>query len=214
VVVIQEWWGVNETIKIHAAKIASMGFRVAIPDIYRGKIGVDAEEASHLMQNLDWPGAIEDIRGVAQALKKEGSRKVGVIGFCMGGALSIASGTNLPADLSCAISFYGIPPKSLADPSINATIPMEGHFGGKDDHEGFSDPPAASELGKSLEKAGVLHKIWMYENVGHAFMNDTPQSIEMKRKLKQIDGPNGAIHDQAAIEVAWTRVEAFFKAHL
>lgn len=192
IIVIQEWWGVTPSIRAHALKLASNGFRVAIPDIYRGKIGVDAEEASHLMQNLDWVGAIEDIRGTAQELKKEGSKKVGIVGFCMGGALSIASGTNLPADLDCAVSFYGIPPKTLADPSINAKIPMEAHFGEKDDLAGFSDPASAQALSNDFLKAGIAHKVWMYPGVGHAFMNDLPEAIEMKKKLKQVDGTNGA----------------------
>ncbi len=66
-------------------------YRVLVPDLYRGKLGVDAEEASHLMTNLDWAGAVQDISAAADLLAEDGNGSVGVVGFCMGGALSLAS---------------------------------------------------------------------------------------------------------------------------
>jgi hypothetical protein len=66
-------------------------YRVLVPDLYRGKLGVDAEEASHLMTNLDWAGAVQDIGAAADMLAEDGNGSVGVVGFCMGGALSLAS---------------------------------------------------------------------------------------------------------------------------
>jgi hypothetical protein len=66
-------------------------YRVLVPDLYRGKVGVDAEEASHLMTSLDWAGAIQDISAAAEELDTCGNGSVGVVGFCMGGALSLAS---------------------------------------------------------------------------------------------------------------------------
>lgn len=69
VIALQEWWGIDEEIKAHAAHIASKGYRVLVPDLYRGKLGVKAEEAHHLMSNLDFKAAVEDVRGAAQLLK-------------------------------------------------------------------------------------------------------------------------------------------------
>jgi carboxymethylenebutenolidase len=179
---------------------------VLLPDLYRGKLGLEAEEAHHLMSNLDWALAVEDIRGAARQLKAEGSAKVGITGFCMGGALSLA-GVGLVEEIDAAAPFYGIPQKALCDP---ATIrkPVQGHFGTEDNHKGFSDPEAAAALGEALKAAGAEYEILMYPGVGHAFMNDSPESIERKRKLGQGE------HDQAAVDLAWSRVFAFFGKHI
>ena len=91
VVVLQEWWGITETIKRQALKLhTDGGFRVIVPDLYKGELGVDAEEAHHLMTNLDWPNAKAELVECARYLKATGSPKVGVVGFCMGGALTVA----------------------------------------------------------------------------------------------------------------------------
>jgi carboxymethylenebutenolidase len=86
IIYIQEWWGVNEQIKQGAALFSEKsGFVTLIPDLYRGKVAEDSEEAGHLMNNLDWQGAVQDISGAVKYLKeKEGCKKVGVVGFCMG----------------------------------------------------------------------------------------------------------------------------------
>lgn len=92
IVVLQEWWGVDFEIKNHALKISQLGpgFKAFIPDLYRGKVGLDVAEAQHLMDGLDWQGAVKDICASVDWLKANGSKKAGVTGFCMGGALSIA----------------------------------------------------------------------------------------------------------------------------
>ena len=78
VIVLQEWWGVTDMIKEHALKIAAQGYRVLIPDVYKGKLGVDKEEAHHLMSNLDFPAAVVEIGDAASYLKEEGAPHVGV----------------------------------------------------------------------------------------------------------------------------------------
>jgi hypothetical protein len=95
-VVIQEWWGVNDHIKGVADRYAKHGFRVLIPDLYRGKVGLDAKEAEHLMTGLNFGDAAgNDIRGAVQYLKQS-SPKVGVTGYCMGGALAILASVFVP----------------------------------------------------------------------------------------------------------------------
>ena len=163
VIVVQEWWGITPEIQLQAQKIADDGFRVMVPDLcalpaphhhhpcrrlsglrlgprYRGEVGVDAEEAAHLMDNLDWMGAVEDISSAADTLAADGNGEVAVVGFCMGGALSLASAA-LVEEIDCAIAFYGIPPKELADMATLAK-PVQGHFGNQDAMEGFSCPAA------------------------------------------------------------------------
>ncbi|GMH42358.1 hypothetical protein BSKO_10277 [Bryopsis sp. KO-2023] len=88
VIVLQEWWGINDLIKMHAAKISEVGgYRCLVPDLYKGKIGVDKEEAAHLMGNLDFKAATAELTQSVEYLKSTGSGKVGCVGFCMGGAL-------------------------------------------------------------------------------------------------------------------------------
>src|SRR5215467_8807906 len=95
-VVIQEWWGLNEQIKGVANRLAAAGYRALVPDLYRGQVGLDAREAEHLMNNLNFAdAATQDIRGAVQHLKQTGS-KTGVTGFCMGGALTILSAVHVP----------------------------------------------------------------------------------------------------------------------
>ncbi|CAN1232548.1 Protein usf [Linum perenne] len=139
IVVLQEWWGVDYEVKNHAIKISQLepGFKALIPDLYRGKVGLDAAEALHLLTNLDWQGAIKDISASVNWLKANGSNKVGVTGFCMGGALSIASSVLVP-EVDAAVAFYGIPSSELADPA-QAKAPVQAHFGELDQYVGLSD---------------------------------------------------------------------------
>lgn len=155
-------WGVTSDAKAQAAYLASQGFRVVIPDLYRGKLALDAKEAQHSMEGLDFPGAVEDVRGAAVMLRAEGSPGVGVAGTCMGGALALASGGNCPEVVTCVAPFYGIPPKGLSD-MTKMTVPVQGHFGENDAHAGFSDPAAAAILGEELKESGVEHEIFSYK---------------------------------------------------
>jgi carboxymethylenebutenolidase len=97
VVVIQEWWGLNDQIRGVADRLAQAGYSALVPDLYRGKSTLAAEEAHHLMTNLNFGDAASmDVRGAVQALKARGAAKVGVTGFCMGGALTVLALTMAP----------------------------------------------------------------------------------------------------------------------
>src|ERR1700747_1584977 len=86
VVVIQEWWGLNDQIKGVADKLAAAGYRALVPDLYRGKVALEARGAEHLMKGLNFgDAAAQDVRGAVQYLKASGSPKAAVTGFCMGG---------------------------------------------------------------------------------------------------------------------------------
>src|SRR5262247_1368195 len=91
VVVIQEWWGLNDQIKGVADRVAALGYRALVPDLYKGKVTLDVAEAQHMMTNLDFAdAATRNVRGAAQCLKQS-SAKVGVVGFGMRGALTVLS---------------------------------------------------------------------------------------------------------------------------
>src|SRR5436853_7212406 len=165
-VVIQEWWGMNDQIRGVADRLAKAGYRALVPDLYRGKTAVDAKEAEHLMTNLNFADAAgQDIRGAVQYLKS-GSGKVGVTGFCMGGALTILSAVFVP-ELDAAVSWYGFPPLDYVD-ATKIKAPLMGHFA---IHDGFFKIEQVDELEAKLKAAGVTYAFYRYE-AGHAFASD------------------------------------------
>jgi|EP00908_Phaeocystis_cordata_P008120 carboxymethylenebutenolidase len=210
VIVIQEWWGVTDTIKAHASKIGDQGFRVLVPDIYKGKMGVDKEEAHHLMSNLDFPAAVQEISAAAAHLKQEGAPAVGITGFCMGGALTMGALAASP-DLTCGAPFYGVN-FGLFEASQLASKPVQGHFGAEDTMAGFADPETGKKLEAELKAAGGSAEVFIYPGVGHAFMNESPAPYESFEKRKEAMG--FPAYDAAQAELAWGRLFGFLEAHL
>ncbi|XP_043688491.1 protein usf-like [Telopea speciosissima] len=208
IVVLQEWWGVDFEIKNHALKISQLspGYKALIPDLYRGKVGLDVAEAQHLMDGLDWQGAVKDIRASVGWLKANGSQKVGVTGFCMGGALSIASAVLVP-EVDAVVAFYGVPSPQLADPA-QAKAPVQAHFGELDNFVGFSDVTAAKSLGEKLKASGVPYEVHIYPGNRHAFMNRSPDAIERRKGMGLPD------EDEAAVELAWSRFQNWMSRFL
>ena len=116
IVVIQEWWGLNDQIKGVADRFAAAGYNALAPDLYKGRVTQKPDEANHMMSGLDFVGASDqDIAGAVSHLAGM-SRKVGVMGFCMGGALTIAAAARV-SGIACGVPFYGVPPGQLADPA-------------------------------------------------------------------------------------------------
>jgi len=127
IVVIQEWWGLNDQIKGVADKLAAAGYRALVPDLYRGKVALAANEAEHLMNDLNFGDAAgQDVRGAVQYLKASGSRKAGVTGFCMGGALTLLSAVNVP-EADAGVVWYGYPPLEYVDAS-KIKAPLLAHW--------------------------------------------------------------------------------------
>lgn len=171
VVVIQEWWGLNEWMRVITTRFAAQGVAAVCPDLYHGKVAKNEKEASHLMSHLDWNKALEELQAALNWLKEvKEVKKVAVMGFCMGGALSIAAGTRLK-NMDAGICFYGIPPLLVAYPK-DVKCKMQFHFGELDDCKGFSDPEAADQLEKEVKEAGVQYEFFRYPNCKHAFMNN------------------------------------------
>src|SRR5438128_133530 len=114
IIVIQEWWGLNEQIRGVADRLANAGYSALVPDLYRGKSTLEAAEAHHLMTGLNFgDAASQDIRGAAQFLKTRSS-KVGVTGFCMGGALTLLAVCASP-EIDAGVVWYGCPPLEYID---------------------------------------------------------------------------------------------------
>ena len=172
VVVIQEWWGLNSQIKGVADRLAKAGYRAIVPDLYRGKLAKDGNEASHMMGGLDWDDAVEqDIRGAVQYLRKASEGAVGVMGFCMGGALTIIAGTRL-SGIDAGVCYYGIPPTSKADAS-RLRVPMQFHFAHDDD---WCTPEAVDKLEHALRQGSATFEVHRYD-AKHAFMNEARPEV-------------------------------------
>ena len=192
IVVIQEWWGLNSQICSVADRFAAAGYNALAPDLYEGRIAQDADEASHMMNGLDFPGAThQDIRGAVAHLAAI-SPTVGVMGFCMGGAFTIGAAVHVP-DLAAAVCFYGIPPKEFADPA-QIRIPFQGHFANQDD---WCTPAAVDGLEAAMKSAGNPPEIHRYE-AAHAFFNQLRPEV----------------YDATASALAWERTLAFLDRHL
>lgn len=197
VVVIQEWWGLNEQIKGVARRYAELGFRALVPDLYRGKVGLNAKEAEHLMTRLNFGEAAGlDVRGAVQYLR-ETSKKVGVTGYCMGGALTLLAAANVP-ELAAAVPWYGFPPLDFLD-ATKIHAPLLGHFATQD---AFFPIATVAELEKKLRAAGVRFEFHRYD-AQHAFANESPPDPNVPTR-----------YDAKAAELAWQRTIAFFEQHL
>ncbi|MDB4936419.1 MAG: hypothetical protein JWP87_3391 [Labilithrix sp.] len=194
VVLIQEWWGVNAHVKSLAERLAKEGFLVLAPDLYHGKIAKDAEEAGALMTALDTAQAMKEIAGAVAYLKEHprGNGKVGVIGFCMGGALSFAAACHVEG-LSAVVPFYGTPPADKVD-YAKVTAPILAHFGKNDD---WATVAKAEEIKAKLDALGKPMQLEVYD-AGHAFVNDTRPEA----------------YDEKSAKLAWQRSVEFLKKNL
>ena len=199
VVVIQEWWGLNDQIRGVADKLAAAGYRALVPDLYRGKSALEAKEAEHLMNGLNFADAAgQDVRGAVQHLKRTGSNKAGVTGFCMGGALTLLAAVNAP-EADAAVAWYGFPPLEYIDAS-KIKAPLMGHWATQDQ---FFPIGKVDELEKKLRAANVKFEFHRYD-AKHAFANETADSKGLP-PLK---------HDPKAAEQAWKRTLEFFAKNL
>jgi carboxymethylenebutenolidase len=191
-VCIQEWWGINEQIKKTADRLAGEGYRALVPDLYRGKLAKAADEASHLMANLNFPDAAEqDIRGAVQYLKQS-SKKVAVGGFCMGGALTILAAVRV-TEMDAGACFYGIPDIGPAEIK-KIKIPLICHFANRDTHW---TPAKANDLEAALKQSKSEFEIYRYD-AQHAFMNEARPEV----------------YDAASAKLAWERTLKFLKKAL
>ena len=199
VVVIQEWWGLNAQIRGVAERFAAAGYFALVPDLYRGQSTVEAEEAQHLMTGLDFgDAASQDIRGAVQYLKARSS-KVGVTGFCMGGALTLLSLTQSP-EVDAGVVWYGCPPLEYID-AQKIHAPLLGHWATQDE---FFKKEMVDGLEEKLGAAAVAFEFHRYL-AHHAFANETalgPGRIPATQ------------YDAVWAQLAWDRTLRFFGRNL
>jgi carboxymethylenebutenolidase len=194
VVVIQEWWGLNEHIKDVTRRFADEGFVALAPDLYHGQVTSEPDEARKLVMELDMAEAVHEIQRAIDYLQAQefvGGTEVGVVGFCMGGGLVLQTAL-AEEDLGAGVVFYGRPLSPEEAGQVKA--PILGLFGAED---GGIPVDAAQAMHAAFDEAGVENEIQVYEGAGHAFFNDTRDS-----------------YDEAAAEDAWPRTLAWFRTHL
>lgn len=193
-VVIQEWWGLQDQIKGICDRFAAAGYEALAPDLYSGTVVPyhDAEAANREMTSLNFIAATDqDVRGAVLYLRKSGV-KVGLTGFCMGGAVTILGACRIP-ELSAAVCFYGIPPEAVAKPA-DVKVPLQGHFANRDD---YFTPKSVDAFEAGLRAAGKSYEFFRY-NADHGFVNEQ----------------RAGVHDRVAAELAWDRTLTFWKKHL
>ena len=194
VVLIHEWWGVNDHVRSLAERLAKEGFLVLAPDLYHGRVAKDAAEAGTLMTALDTLRATREIAAAAELLKAHarGNGKVGVIGFCMGGALSFAAACHVEG-LSAVVPFYGTPPAEKVD-YAKVTAPILAHFAKNDE---WATVEKAEAIKKQLDGLGKPMTLDVYD-AGHAFVNDTRPEA----------------YDEKSAKLAWERSIAFLRKNV
>lgn len=193
--VIQEWWGLVDHIKAVADRFAEAGFVTLAPDMYHGETTTSPDDAGRLMMALNIERAAKDLRGAAEhllSLDTVSPKKVGALGFCMGGQLALFAATEHPQIAAC-VDFYGIHPEVKPDfAKLKGKVLC--HWG-KDD--GFVTPDAASALVAAIETAGGDIEAHTYD-AGHAFFNDSRPDA----------------YDEVSAKLAWDRTLTFLRASL
>lgn len=197
VLVIQEWWGLNDWVKDQARALAKEGYLALAVDLYRGKVTANPDEAHQLMMGLPPDRAIRDLKAAYAFLQSRADVKkdrIGVIGWCMGGRYALALAVEEPT-LAAAVAYYGAPPtEDAAIARIQA--PVLGNFGAQDKGPA---PEQVKAFEAAMKKAGKSVDIKIYEGAGHAFAN--------------VNNPWGGYREAAAKD-AWARTLAFLAKHL
>jgi carboxymethylenebutenolidase len=196
VVVIQEWWGLVDHIKDVCDRFAAEGFVALAPDLYHGKTTKSPDEAGKLMMAMRIDQAEKDLGAAVDYLSTQDAatgEKVGVVGFCMGGALALYTATKNPKIGACVV-FYGGHPKVNPDlPNLHA--PVLGIYAAKD---GFVTPDSVHELENKLKSFGKQVEFKIYSETDHAFFNDTRPEV----------------YNAEASADAWQRTISFLREHL
>jgi carboxymethylenebutenolidase len=194
-VVIQEWWGVNDHMKSQCDRFAQAGFVVLAPDLFHGKLPATQDQAAQAMVALDKKKAVSEIgdaatfvRGLARC-----NGKVGVVGFCLGGALTFAAARTVDG-LAAAVPFYGLPDISPDEFESASRVPIQAHFAKKDD---WAKASVAEQIQRKVRSGGGQMDLYVYD-AGHAFMRSTDPQV----------------YDAASAKLAWERAVEFLKKHL
>ena len=197
IIVIQEWWGLNDNIRTMTRRLAAEGYTALAVDLYDGAVAETRDEAKTLVQ-----AAIQNSDRLTQnvvaaynyLVDEQQTPKVGSIGWCFGGSWSLNMALALPTELDAAVIYYG--GQISTDPAVLEPLqmPIQGHFGSLDSNP---SPETVQSFETALNDLDKQSEIYMYEGANHAFAN-----------------PSGTRYNAEAAELAWDRTVTFLKEHL
>lgn len=194
IIVIHEWWGLNDNIRMMAEKLASEGYAALAVDLYNGRVAESPDSARTYAGSVQQNEAIDNLTQAYNFLaQKQAERNIGVIGWCFGGGWSLQTSLALPEKIDATVIYYG---QLVTDTGQlkKLEMPVLGIFGAKD--EGIP-PEQVNKFEAALDEAGVTNSIHIYEGAGHAFAN-----------------PSGTQYEKEAAEDAWQKTIAFLNEHL
>ena len=201
VLVIQEWWGLDASLKTIADKLAAAGFVALAPDLYHGEVAEhdEMDKAAHLMNSLPADRAGRDMSGAVDYLASHSAstgKGIGVVGFCMGGMLSFLIAANRGDKVKALVPFYGFPQGDAEPDWSKLTAAVSGHMA---ENDSFFPPAAAHALEKKLRAMGKDVTLTVHPGTGHAFM-----------------GPHNALGtlDETLAAKIWPEAVGFLKSKL
>ncbi len=196
VVVIQEWWGLDDHIKSVARRFADAGYAALAPDLYRGRLADEPDEARKLAMTLEQGQAIADIQSAVDYLASQpfvAPNKIGVVGFCLGGGLAMLMALQ-GHSVGAVVSFYGSGVDLSEQQIAHVSVPVLGLYGERD---GGLPVEQVREWERRFQAAGKTNQMVIYPGAPHAFFNDTRSSYRAD-----------------AADDAWRRTLAWFAEYL
>jgi carboxymethylenebutenolidase len=202
VIVVQEWWGLDDGIKTMAERLGEAGFVALAPDLYHGELAAhdEMDKAGALMQNMPIDRAARDMSGAVDFLvghEATTGEAIGVMGFCMGGMLSWVLAAERPDRIKAGVAFYGFPGIEDAPADLSRIeAAMQGHMA---EHDDFFPPERAKAFEAHLQGLGKDVEITVHPGTGHAFM-----------------APHNALGtlDRELADELWPKVTSFLHDHL
>lgn len=197
IIVIHEWWGLNDNIRTMTRRLAGEGYRALAVDLYQGQVAQDPERARELVGQAteDEEALVENLQQAYRFLEQEhNAPEIGVIGWCFGGGMALAAAVNMPAELDAAVIYYGQVEDYDRETLESLEMPLLGIFGEEDESIPVENVRAFEETLNDLGKDVEVH---VYEGAGHAFAN-----------------PTGANYVEEAAQDAWDRTVTFLSEHL
>lgn len=196
-IVIHEWWGLNDNIKMMTERLAGEGYTALAVDLHRGEVADTPEQARQLTQAVSQNPQLaeENLRQAYQYLETEQQApKIASIGWCFGGSWSLNTALLHPDKLDATVIYYGGQITTDPDQLSPLKMPILGIFGALDDNP---SPETVREFESALNSLGKPAEIYIYEGADHAFAN-----------------PSGTRYNAEAAENAWERTTAFLQQHL
>lgn len=196
IIVIHEWWGLNDNVRDQARQLASHGYTALAVDLYDGTVAENSDQAQAVMKKvMSNPEAAQD--NLKQAYDylhdKQGAGKIGVIGWCFGGGWSLQTGLLLPGKIDAVVVYYGWPEQDKEKLS-KLTAPLLGNYGAEDKS---ITPDVVKQFQALLAELHKSADIKIFPGAGHAFAN-----------------PSGKAYVKPAADEAWDRTLAFLKTNL